>query len=99
MAITWRTKISILDVKRGNVSVSLEKVDEDDTDPTDIKTTVLNKCSILDGLINTPELKQQVINELKRQYQEQEKKKKNDAAIIGTFDTDISNVAKTWSIL
>lgn len=94
--IKWKTKISVLDVKRGNVSVKLDRIDEDNTDSENIKTTVLNRCVILDGLINTPELKQQVMNELKRQYQEQEKKKKDDAAIIGTFDTEISDAAKIW---
>lgn len=98
MAITWKTKISVLNSKRGNVRVDLEKVDEDSTDPQDIKTTILNKCSVLDALINTSELKQQVMAELERQYREQEQKKKDDATIIGTFDIDISNTAATWSI-
>ena len=98
MAIKWKTKISVLDVKRGNVRVTLEKVDEDSTDPQDIKTTILNSCVILDGIINTPELKQQVLTELERQYREQEKKKKDDAAIIGTFDTEIADATATWSI-
>ena len=98
MAIKWETKISVLDVKRGNVRVTLEKVDEDSTDPQDIKTTVLNNCTVLDALINTPELKQQVLTELERQYREQEKKKKDNAAIIGTFGTDITDAAATLSI-
>ena len=98
MAIKWKTKISILDAKRGNVRVTLEKVDEDSTDPLDIKTTVLNSCVVLDAIINKPELKQQVLTELERQYREQEKKKKDDAAIIGIFDTDIADAAATWSI-
>ncbi len=99
MAIKWKTKISVLDKKRGNVSVVLERVDEDSTDPQNIKTEVLNRCTVLDAHINNPELKQQVLTELERQYREQRQKEKNDAAIVGTFDTDISDVAQNWSIL
>lgn len=92
MAITWRTKISVLDMKRGNVSVILERVD--DADLENIK--ILNTCSILDGLLNTSKLKQQILTELKRQYQEQEKNKKKYVATIETFEKDIVDAAKTW---
>ncbi len=89
MAITWEKKITVLDVKRGNVSVTLTRVDIDDTDPTDIKRKVLNTCSVLDAIINTPELKQQVTVELKRQYVAQKRKVIDDAAIVGTFNDDL----------
>lgn len=80
MAIKWEKKVTGLDVKRGNVSVTLKRID--DTDPEDIKT--LNTCIILDALINTPELRLQVTTELKRQYEEQ--KVINDAATIGVLE-------------
>lgn len=85
MAITWEKKITVLDVKRGNVSVTLTHID--DTDPENIK--VLNTCTVLDALINTDELKQQVTTELKRQYEAQKQKVIDDAAIIGTFGDDL----------
>jgi len=85
MAITWEKRITVLDEKRGNVAVTLNRID--DTNPENIK--VLNSCTILDALINTPELKQQVVTELKRQYEEQKQKAIDDAAIIGTFGDDL----------
>ena len=92
MAIKWRQTIRVLDAKKKNVSITLERID--DTDPENIK--VLNRCAILDALINTPELKQQVIKELKRQYQEQKAKVTVDAAIIGTLKDDITSAIVTW---
>ena len=88
MAIKWEKKIIVLDVKRGNVSVTLNRID--DTDPEKIK--FLNTCTVLDALINTPELKQQVVTELKRQYEEQKQKAIDEAAIIGTFEDDLDAV-------
>ena len=95
MAIKWRQTITVLDAKKKNVSITLERID--DTDPENIK--VLNRCSILDALINTPELKQQVIKELKRQYQEQKAKVTVDAAIIGTLKDDINIAIVTWEAI
>ena len=92
MAIKWRQTISVLHAKKKNVSITLERID--DGDPENIK--VLNRCSILDALIDTPELKQQVIKELKRQYQEQEAKATVDAAIIGTLKGDITSAIGMW---
>ena len=92
MAIKWRQTITVLDAKKKNVYITLERID--DTDPENIK--VLNRCSILDALINTIKLKQQVITELKRQYQEQEAKVAVDAAIIGTLKDDITSAIVTW---
>ena len=92
MAIKWRQTITVLDAKKKNVSITLERID--DGDPENIK--VLNRCSILDALIDTPELKQQVIKELKRQYQEQKAKATVDAAIIGTLKDDITSDIVTW---
>ena len=92
MAIKWRQTITVLDAKKKNVSITLERID--DTDPENIK--VLNRCSILDALINTIKLKQQVITELKRQYQEQKAKITVDAAIIGTLKDDISVAIVAW---
>ena len=85
MAIKWEKKIAVLDVKRGNISVVLKRVD--DTDPDKIK--VLNTCTVLDALINTNELKQQVITELKRQYEVQKQKVIKEASIVGTFGNDL----------
>ena len=92
MAIKWRQTITVLNAKKKNVSITLERID--DTDPENIK--VLNRCSILDALINTIKLKQQVIKELKRQYQEQKAKVTVDAAIIGTLKDDITSAIVTW---
>ena len=95
MAIKWRQTITVLDAKKKNVSITLERID--DTDPENIK--VLNRCSILDALIDTPELKQQVIKELKRQYQEQKSKVDIDATIIGTLKDDISVAIVDWEVI
>ena len=92
MAIKWKQTITVLDTKKKNVSITLERID--DTDPENIK--VLNRCSVLDALINTPELKQQVIKELKRQYQEQKAKVTVDAAIIGTLKDASTSAIVTW---
>ena len=88
MAIKWEKKIAVLDVKRGNVSVTLKRID--DTDPEKIK--ILNTCTVLDALINTDKLKQQVTTELKRQYEEQKQKVINDAEIIGTLGDDLDTL-------
>lgn len=92
MAITWRTKISVLDSKRGNVSVTLERIDNADLE--NIK--VLNSYSVLDALIDTPERKQQVFDELERQYYAQKQKEIKEVAIIGTLAEDVKAVAETW---
>ena len=94
MAIKWEKKITVLDVKRGNVSVTLTRID--DTDPENVK--VLNTVTVLDALINTPELKLQVLTELKRQYLAQKKKVIDDAAIIGAFGTEVDNDVKIWGV-
>ena len=92
MAIKWRTKISVLNPERRNVSVVLEQID--DVDPENIK--VLKNFSVLDALIDTSERKQQVIDELKRQYEAEKKKIIDNAAIIGTFDTEIITATESW---
>ncbi|KKK72085.1 hypothetical protein LCGC14_2907420 [marine sediment metagenome] len=93
MAITWKKKITVLDVKRGNVSVTLTRVD--DTDPQQIKTSIF---TVLDALINTPKLRRQVLDELKRQYQAQKKKVVDDAVVIGTFDKEVDDDVKVWGV-
>lgn len=94
MAITWRNKVSVLDKKRGNVSVTLEQVD--DTDPENIK--VLKSFSVSDALINTPERKKQVLDELKRQYHEKKQIDADKAEIIGTFTNDVNAAVQSWEM-
>lgn len=53
MVIAWRIKITVLDIRRKNVSVILEQVDG--ADPENIK--VLERCTVLDALVDTPERK------------------------------------------
>lgn len=92
MAIKWRTKISILDRKKKNVSVTLERIDDDD--PANIK--VLESFAVLDALIDTPERKQQVFDELERQYREKKQEKIDDTETIGTLGDDLKNSAEGW---
>jgi hypothetical protein len=94
MAITWRIKISVLSQKRKNVSVILEQIDN--IDLKNIK--VLKTFRVLDALIDTPEQKQQIFTELKRQYRADKQKEIDDATIIGTLGEDIVNAAKIWEI-
>jgi len=94
MAIKWEKIITVLDAKKGNVSITLTRID--DTDPANVKT--LNTCSVSDALINTPELRQQVLLELKRQYQSQKQKVIDDAAIAGAFDAEIVADVKMWGV-
>lgn len=92
MAVKWETKISVLDPKRKNVSVTLQQID--DTDPENVK--ILKSFSVLDALINTTELKQQVIDELERQYNADKKKVIDDTATIGTLAVEIKTAAESW---
>jgi len=92
MAEIWRTKISVLDRERRNVSVTLEKVDN--TDLENIK--VLESYSVLDALIDTSERKQQVFDELKRQYQKKKQDDLDDAETIGTLGDDIIVAVENW---
>jgi len=92
MAITWRTKVSVLDMKRKNVSVTLEQVE--DTDPDNIK--VLKSFTVLDALIDTPERKQQVFDELHRQYDEEKSKKAMVNEIVGSLADDITTAVTNW---
>ena len=92
MAIKWRTKVNVLDMKRKNVSVMLEQID--DADPDNIK--VLKSFSVLDALIDTPERKQQVFDELERQYHEQKQRDVAEANIIGTLADDITAAVPSW---
>lgn len=91
MAIAWRTRISVL-TKRGNVSVTLEQIDNSDLE----NVKVLKSFSILDALIDTPERKQQVIGDLKRQYKAEKRKVIDDATIIGTLANEIKTAAESW---
>jgi len=91
MAISWETKITVLDSKRKNVSVSLKRID--DTDPENIET---KEYSVLDALIDTPERKQQVLNELHRQYAVEKQKIIDDNETIGTLGDDIKTAAENW---
>jgi len=92
MAMKWRAKISILDRKRRNVSVTLEQID--DTDPRNIKT--LKRFSVLDALIDTPVRKKQVLDELERQHCAQKQRKIDDAKTVGTLAEDIIVAAEGW---
>lgn len=92
MSVKWRTKISVLDTKRRNVSVTLEQVD--DADLKNIR--VLKSFSVLDALIDTPERKQQVIGELERQYHVEKQKAKDNASIVGTLSDSIKTAAEGW---
>jgi len=92
MVIKWRAKISVLDAKKRNVSVTLEQID--DADPESIK--VLKSFSVLDALIGTPVLKKQVLDELKRQYYAQKQRKIDDAKTVGTLAEDIVVAAENW---
>jgi len=94
MAITWDVKITVLNPERKNVSVVLEQID--DADPENIK--VLKSFSVLDALIDTTERKQQVINELRRQYDVEKQKETNDAEIIGTLEDDIKTTVQSWEV-
>jgi len=94
MAITWDVKITVLNPERKNVSVVLEQVD--DADLENIK--VLKSFSVLDALIDTTERKQQVINELRRQYDVEKQKETNDAEIIGTLEDDIKTTVQSWEV-
>lgn len=92
MALKWRNKISILDIKRGNVSVTLEQVN--DTNPDDIK--IIKIFSVSDALIDTPERKQQVIDELERQFHAEKQRKIDEDKIIGSLADDITIAVVGW---
>jgi len=92
MAIKWETKVKVLDIKRGNVSVTLQQVD--DTDPENVK--VLKSFSVLDALIDTDMRKQQVFGELERQYNADKQETTTKVGIIGTLANDVTAAANTW---
>ncbi len=92
MAIKWNTKVNVLDIKRGNVSVTLQQVD--DTDPDNVK--VLKTFSVLDALIDTDVHKQQVFDELERQYNVDKQDAVTKIGIIGTLTDDVTAAANTW---
>jgi len=92
VAIKWRTKVNVLSIERKNVSVTLEQID--DTDAENVK--VLKTFSILDALVDTPERRQQVLDELERQYNEEKQNVDAKASIVGTLAEDIIVAAASW---
>lgn len=89
MAVTYNLNVSRLG---SSDSFSVGAIITDDTKPIGHQT----ESVAIFGKLDTPERKQQVINELKRQYEAEKQKVIDDAATIGTLGDEIKTAVETW---